>query len=214
MAAAGAEAVHVHARGPDGLEALDADSCGSVVAAVRSGCPGLPVGLTTGAWIEPDPERRLAWIRGWHDADLPDFCSVNFSEAGAADLCVALLERGMGVEAGLATVADARTLVASGLAGRCLRVLVEPQEEDPGAATRTAPAVEAELAAGGVEVPLVVHGQGAAAWPVLRFALERGHDLRIGLEDTLAGPDGSPARDNEQLVAEARRMIEAYSSSG
>ena len=93
-------------------------------------------------------------------------------------------------------------------------VLVEPQEEDPAAAMRTALAVEAELAAGGVDVALVVHGQGAAAWPVLRFALERGHDLRIGLEDTLAGPDGSPARDNEQLVAEARRMIEAYRSSG
>src|SRR5437773_89146 len=79
VAAAGADAVHLHARGPDGLEALDADSCGSVVAAVRSRCPGLPVGLTTGAWIEPDPERRLALIRGWRDADLPDFCSVNFS---------------------------------------------------------------------------------------------------------------------------------------
>ncbi|MER7073421.1 3-keto-5-aminohexanoate cleavage protein [Terrabacter sp. NPDC000476] len=38
---------------------------------------------------------------------------------------------------------------------------------------------------------------------VLRWAAERGHDLRIGLEDTLLAPDGRPAADNAELVTAA-----------
>jgi len=30
-------------------------------------------------------------------------------------------------------------------------------------------------------------------------ALESGHDIRIGLEDTTQRPDGTPARDNAEL---------------
>jgi uncharacterized protein (DUF849 family) len=39
-------------------------------------------------------------------------------------------------------------------------------------------------------------------------------DVRIGLEDTLVRPDGSPALDNQELLAEAGRLIDAYGSSG
>jgi uncharacterized protein (DUF849 family) len=204
----------VHARGSHGLGTLEPGPCGLAVASIRARCPGIPVGLTTGAWIEPNPDRRLSLVRSWPDRDLPDFCSVNFSEPGAAELGTLLMERGVGVEAGVVSVADVRTLVRSGLAGRCLRILVEPQDEDPDAATSAASAVEVLLKRSRMDAPLLVHGQGRASWPVLEFAMERGHDLRIGLEDTLEGPDGWPTRGNEELVAAARRLIEAYSSSG
>ncbi len=36
----------------------------------------------------------------------PDFASVNFEEPGVVDLCNALLERGIGVEAGLSSAAE------------------------------------------------------------------------------------------------------------
>jgi uncharacterized protein (DUF849 family) len=35
---------------------------------------------------------------------------------------------------------------------------------------------------------------------MLKYALERGYDVRTGLEDTLTLPGSRPARDNAQLV--------------
>jgi uncharacterized protein (DUF849 family) len=62
---------------------------------------------------------------------------------------------------------------------------------------------------GGVTAPQLHHGAGADAWEMLDAALARGRDVRIGLEDTTVMPDGSTARDNAQLVAEAARRIAA-----
>lgn len=45
-----AEAVHLHARGGDGTESVLAGDVGAA-AAVRSACPGTPVGVSTGLWI-------------------------------------------------------------------------------------------------------------------------------------------------------------------
>lgn len=44
---------------------------------------------------------------------LPDFCSVNFSEDGTDELCQLLLDKGIAIEAGLNSVADARAFVDS-----------------------------------------------------------------------------------------------------
>jgi beta-keto acid cleavage enzyme len=52
---------------------------------------------------------------------------------------------------------------------------------------------------------VLVHGEGAWAWPVLRWASVRGLDVRIGLEDTLVDASGEPAVDNAALVHEALR---------
>lgn len=53
--AAGAAALHIHARGTDGAETLDAADCGAAISAIRAACPGVPVGVSTGAWMAPDP---------------------------------------------------------------------------------------------------------------------------------------------------------------
>lgn len=45
-----------------------------------------------------------------------------------------LLGWALGIEAGLLTLDDARKFVASGLASRCARVLIEPLDADPAAA--------------------------------------------------------------------------------
>lgn len=50
---------------------------------------------------------------------------------------------------------------------------------------------------------MLLHGEGASAWPALRLALRLGLDTRIGLEDTLELPDGTLAPDNAALVAAA-----------
>lgn len=55
--------------------------------------------------------------------------------------------------------------------------------------------------------PVLLHGEGRSAWPVLEEAVHRGMDVRIGLEDVVWLPDGGLAADNAELVAAARRLI-------
>ena len=81
---------------------LEAGIVDEVVTKVRGAC-GVPVGVTTSAEIEPDPERRLELVRTWHT---PDYTSVNVSETGAAEVIETLIEAGIGIEAGVWTVKD------------------------------------------------------------------------------------------------------------
>ena len=53
---------------------------------------------------------------------------MNVSEEGWVELAELLLGLGVGVEAGLESVEDARRLAAGGLADRCLRILVEIED--------------------------------------------------------------------------------------
>jgi uncharacterized protein (DUF849 family) len=49
---------------------------------------------------------------------------------------------------------------------------------------------------------VLLHGEDAGAWPVLRLAGRLGLATRVGLEDTLVLPDGQRAVSNAQLVTE------------
>lgn len=199
--AAGAGAIHLHPRDRDGRERLDADVVDEVVAAVRAAC-GVPVGVSTGAWIEPDLERRLELIRAWH---VPDYASVNLSEPGAAEVMAVLSGAGVGIEAGVSSVEDAERLAASGAGGRLTRILVEPV--DAGArAVELVDAIHAALDRLGLTAPRLQHGDGEATWVLIADATRRGLDTRIGLEDTLNGPDGARTEGNEALVRAARGL--------
>lgn len=188
----GAGAIHLHPRDADGRESLDAAVIDPVVATVKAAC-GVPVGVATGAWVEPDPERRAALVARWRE---PDFASVNLSEEGAAEVMRALTDAGVGIEAGVWSVADAERLAAIRPAPPLVRVLVEVMEGGPDEAR----AIEAALDRLGVEGPRLIHGEDDACWPVLRHARAHGRDTRIGLEDTLVLPDGTPAPGNAALV--------------
>ena len=90
--AAGADAVHVHPKDVDGRDTLDPHVVAQVVTETRALSPTVSIGMTTGAWIDPDPQRRVADIAAW--TVRPDFASVNWHEAGAEDVAEALLDRG------------------------------------------------------------------------------------------------------------------------
>jgi uncharacterized protein (DUF849 family) len=203
-AAAGARSIHFHARDGAGRETLSPDDVARSIEAVRAAAPGVPLGVSTGAWMVADPAERLRIIRSWHV--LPDFASVNFHEDGARELAALLLERHIGVEAGALNAQAARQVIASGLAPRCLRLLIEPLEEDFSAALENLEQMEGLLARSGIGIPRLVHGAGTAAWRMLEAALARGYETRIGLEDVLTLPDGSPAPGNAALVAAAKKI--------
>lgn len=199
--AAGAEDVHVHPKTPCGQDSLAPRVVAAAVEAIRA-VVDVPVGVTTGAWAEPDPVRRVARVGSW--TVLPDHASVNWHEPGAEALAAALLERGVGVEAGIwSGTAGARLFARSPLAPRVLRVLAEVTDTDAGSAPATARELLAALAGAAPGRPVLLHGQDGGAWPVLRLAGTLGLDTRIGLEDTLLLPDGGPARDNAQLIRAA-----------
>jgi uncharacterized protein (DUF849 family) len=202
---AGADVVHVHVFGRHGTQTLDGTACAAVVRAVRAGCPATPVSLTTSSDIERDPERRLALLAGW--TELPDLVTANMGEEGVVELCDMLVARGVGIEAGLLSLADAERFVALDIAGRCARVLVEPLDAEPEDAVGHAAAIERTLADAGIGLEQVHHGEGIASWAVNLRAIERGHGIRTGLEDTPVLPDGRVASGNAELVATAAAML-------
>jgi uncharacterized protein (DUF849 family) len=177
------------------METLDPATIDETVKVVRA-ATGVPVGVSTGAWIEPNPIRRADLVAHWRE---PNMASVNFSEEGAGLVTEALLQAGIGVEAGIWSIDDAERLATSGFAARMVRVLVEivNPTADPVA---EAVAIEEALDRLGILAPRLIHGEEAAAWPVLWHAIAVGRDTRIGLEDTLRLPDGTMAASNAALV--------------
>ncbi|MFL9960760.1 3-keto-5-aminohexanoate cleavage protein [Paraburkholderia sediminicola] len=202
---AGAHAVHVHAYDSSGNETLDAGECGAVVRAIRVRCPDVPISLTTSATIISDPTRRLRTVQSW--TELPDLVTANQGEDGIDELSEWLMARGVGIEAGLLSPADARRFVTSALRNRCHRVLIEPLSADPVIALRDAAEMEAIVLAAGLMLPQVHHGYDGSYWAVVRRALEQGHGIRTGMEDVVVLPDGRAAKNNRELVEAARTLI-------
>jgi uncharacterized protein (DUF849 family) len=164
--------------------------------------------VSTGGWIEPEIDRRLTLIGGWEV--LPDFAGVNFHEPGAVQTCRLLLEKGVGVEAGIWNGDAAHRFRRSGLSIFCLRVLIEPGQESGDPRSRLD---EIEAALQGIMGQRLLHGFETSTWEFIALASRRGYDARIGFEDTLALPDGSRAEDKGQLVAAAQQVIARHLST-
>jgi uncharacterized protein (DUF849 family) len=142
---------------------------------------------------------------------LPDYVSVNLAEDDAPQVIALVLEKGIGVEAGLSSVEDARRFLALQNGHRCLRVLIEIGEQDRTEGCRVAKAIIDVLGAAGVSLPQLLHGYEKTKWPFFRYALERGLDARIGLEDGDSLPTGETATDNAHLIRAARQIMRAQS---
>lgn len=199
---AGAHAFHVHPRDADGRERLAPAVVDRVVAEIRNGTRW-PVGVTTAAELELETRRRIACVRRWHE---PDCVAIDVADEGWCDVARAAMGAGIGIEAALWSVEDAEALVASGLATRLERVLLEPAGGNADERLAVAAAIHELLDRADVAVPRLQHGGGSATWPLLEDAVRRRIDTRIGFEDTLLLPDGSTAPDNAALVAAARAL--------
>ena len=204
VVAAGAGSIHIHPRDAYGRESIEPEVVAQTLLAIRRHSPDVPVGITTGAWIT-EPSRRPGVVASW--VVHPDFASVNVSEDGSIELAWLLNELGIGLEIGVMTPQDAQLLLESGLVSVCLRVLVEiDHQPDPALVLTEVAAIESIL--GDLPVRQLHHGTGIATWKILQRALKRGHDIRIGFEDTLTLPNGETARSNTELVEIARDLAE------
>jgi len=213
--AAGAEAVHLHPRRADGGESLLPGDVAAAVTAVRLACPATPVGVSTGLWITGgDSAARRSAVAAWARlpaAARPDFASVNLSEAGWADLCGLLAWAGVAAEAGIFSLGDADQLAAAGQAIDWLRILVEITDAPVAKAAAAADEILDHLDGLGATAPRLLHGEGPACWSLIAHAGRLGLPTRIGLEDAIAGPDGSTVEGNAELVELA---LQIWTASG
>jgi uncharacterized protein (DUF849 family) len=205
MCQRGSPCLHVHAFDDEGIETLAPDPNAAVLATIRAACPGVPISLTTRAELEPDAARRLELIMSW--TELPDLVTANQGDSGIAEICDYLSDRGVGIEAGLLELGDAEMFARSRIARRCVRVLFEPLDADPGDAVAHAEAMEKVVDLAQISLSRVYHGDGIASWAVNRYGLSQGHGIRTGLEDTTVLPDGTQAADNTELIDAAKAMI-------
>jgi uncharacterized protein (DUF849 family) len=205
--AAGADALHIHPKDPAGHDTLEPDVVAAVLETVRAAVPGVPVGLTTAAAAAPGPADRIDLVRGW--TVLPDFASVNWHEPGSPELAETLLGMGVGVEPGLWQPEAVTAFGAWPRRVDCVRLLLEITEDlPPDRAVAAARLLVTTLGSDTGGVPVLLHGEGTSAWPVFDVAVLGALQARIGLEDTLVLPDGSPARGNAELVTVARVLID------
>lgn len=201
--AAGAASVHLHPRRPaDGVQSLAAAVCDPVVAAIRAAAPALEISLSTSELIALDGAAdRIEAVGAWRVP--PDLVSLNLVEQGSIELGSALLERGIGIEAGIFDLGDADALLAAPWADRVTRILVETIfEHDEASAVERATAIDARVAP--LARPRLWHGDDRATWAVVDAGLAGGHDVRVGLEDSIVDRDGGPAPSNAEQVERIR----------
>lgn len=203
--AAGAAELHIHPRGPNGQESLVAVD--ATILAVRRACPGTLVGVSTGAWIESDEKKTRDSIARW--SELPDYASVNLSEADAPAVMGLLRRRGIGIEVGLASIADAERFVNLPDHEHVFRILIEIGEQDLGMAREVADGIATVLERAGTRRPILLHGFDVTVWPFVELAHQRRWSTRVGLEDGKHLADGTTAFDNVALVAAAAAIFRA-----
>ncbi|MFJ8661715.1 3-keto-5-aminohexanoate cleavage protein [Streptomyces sp. NPDC093795] len=212
--AAGAREVRVYARTPCGASSLSPRVLTPLLDAVRAavgtrtaaadGVAGARVRVATAVAAETDPGCRVERIHSW--PVLPDLVSVDWHEPDAEEVAAALLQRGVGVEAALRSGTDGPARFArSPLAPRVRRIAAAVPYPETKTEAEIEAAARSLLAALVLPpgVPVLLHGEEGGAWPVLRLARRLGLAARIGFEDTLLLPDGTPARSNAELVTTA-----------
>lgn len=214
----GATGVHLHARDPSGAETLEPstvnDTCRQVrEVAIETGVT-VEIGLTTGEWIVPELAQRIAMIREWEGVDC---ATVNLSERGFEDVMRAMLDVKIGIDVGLWAPVEIDRLVRSELLPQAQRISIELDPGEPyflqGNPADLAQQVNDALDDAGATCPRLTHGMNDWTWSLVADAFRRGHDTRVGFEDSVLLPDGTRAESNAQLV-EAALALQASGFTG
>jgi uncharacterized protein (DUF849 family) len=157
--------------------------------------------VSTGAWIESDGTRTKECISRWNV--LPDYASVNLSEADAPAVMELLDRMAVGIEAGLATVADAERFVSLPNCNQVFRILIEIEEQNPAKADAVADGIETFLRRANLLRPVLLHGFDATVWHFVSRARKSRLSTRVGLEDGRLLRNGNMASGNNELVKDA-----------
>lgn len=222
---AGAAAVHIHARTPDGRPSHEVEDYRAIREAVVDACPVI-VNFSTGAVGIP-AERKIAPVRALRPAVAAlNMGSMNYAKyhpgrkafvfdvvfanpfSEIVELLRAMREVGTRPELecfDLGHVASAAPLLDMGL-------LAPPVQLSLilgvlGGAPADVPSLLAMAEALPPGSDWEVIGIGRAQWRMVAAACALGGNVRVGLEDNFHLPDGAMARSNGELVERAARMV-------
>lgn len=204
----GAGGVHLHVRDTLGAETLNPavvnDTCRRVREVAKLVGAPVEIGLTTGAWIVPDLATRISMIREWEGVDC---ATVNLSEPGFEQVMSAMIDTGIGIDVGMWAPIEIDRLVRSGLLPKAQRISIELDPGEPyflkGEPAELARQMNELLDDAGATCPRLTHGMNDWTWALVEDAFRRGHDTRVGFEDSVLLPDGTVAASNAQLVEAA-----------
>lgn len=213
---AGAQALHAHVRDTEGRHVLDAGLYRELIAEMSRAVPAMPVQITTEAVGRYTPDEQRQVVRDV----IPEGVSVALREmwplAGpdmqAARFYAWADEAGIAVQHILYAPEDVSRLLALSSAGdvpkplQMLFVLGRYATPSEGRPDDLQGFLDA--AAGmpeGSEWAVCAFGQPEQA--CLLAAARRGGRMRIGFENNLLRPDGSPARDNAEQVLALRQAL-------
>src|SRR5450755_1068870 len=169
VVAAGAEQLHIYQRDAEGRESLHPDDTAAALDAIRASVPGIPVGVSTGWWIAPGGRARQQHIRAWQVK--PDYVSINLIEEDAGEVIDLVLEKGIGVEAGLWSAADAGKFVAHPNPRSCLRLRLEINEQYFLAGAEAVRQITEILDRADIRMPRLLHVAEHTMWPFYRETL-------------------------------------------
>ena len=201
----GYQVFHIHCYNSNGHESLEPKDVAQLVTSIKRISSQIQLSISTGAWIEPDLQRRREMIENWEI--LPDLASVNIIEEGAIEVAQLLIAKGVLVEVGLNNKESAEIFISSSLNQGCQRILIEPEAKNIDEAIKTLEAIEQILNTNGNQLKRLLHGFNGVAWELMKEAKQRGYDSRVGMEDTLDIGQGKRVKSNLELVEYARKIL-------
>ena len=200
----GAKSIHFHPRDDQGNETLKGKFVDNQIGELRTKLKNIPIGISTGEWIEPNLDKRLEQISSWKN--IPDFVSINYDENGFEKVTELISKIGMKIEIGLSSLESAENFTKSNVKGNFLRVLIEPQEQILELAIDTVNIIENQINNCNIKLPFLLHGFDKTCWELLKLACDRNYETRIGFEDTLTLQNGKKAKSNMELIEQAQRI--------
>lgn len=227
----GASMIHIHARTPEGVPSYEIDDFRAITDAILAEVGDVVINYSTGAVGVP-VEKRIAYLRALR----PDVAALNMGSMNYAKysrrrrdfvfhtvfensfetiitLLRAMNEEGIKPEHecfDTGHLANLDPLLDMGLLREPLQVSCVMGVTGGIRPTARNLAHMAENVPGGPDGPNEwgVIGISRDQWTLIATALTLGGNVRAGLEDNFYLPDGSMARSNGDLIAQARRMAE------
>lgn len=228
----GASMIHIHARTPDGTPSYEVEDFRAITEAIRAEAGDVIVNFSTGAVGVP-LEKRIAYLR----ALKPDVAALNMGSMNYAKysrrrrdfvfhtvfensfetiitLLRAMNEEGIKPEHecfDTGHIANLDPLLDMGVLREPLQISCVMGVTGGIRPTARNLAHMAENVPGGPDGPNEwgVIGISRDQWTLIATALTLGGNVRAGLEDNFYLPDGSMARSNGDLIAQAVRMAHA-----
>lgn len=224
----GAVMIHIHARTPDGTPSYEIEDFRAITEAIRGAVDDVIVNYSTGA-LGVSIETRLAYLRELApDVAALNMGSMNYAKYSArrkafvfntvfensfdtiTTFLTAMNELGIKAEHECfdsGHVANLDPLLDMGILAPPLQVScvmgvvggIRPTAKNLLHMSEQIPAVEHEWG---------VIGISRDQWTLIAAAVSLGGNVRAGLEDNLYLPDGTMARSNGELIAQARALVE------